>query len=115
MSVQIWEADEKHAWITDYLPAGVGVADAMDEIRQFAYSTFEYMDKDSDGFIDRLELQDALNLIAPQARERSFVLFLLFHLNEIAAAFTEECITRSDGISKDDLEAYFIRFRRKYS
>jgi hypothetical protein len=115
MQVQIWEADEKHAWITDYLPAGVGVADAMDEIRLFAYSTFEYMDKDSDGFIDRLELEASLGAMAPQARERSFVLFLLFHLNEIAAAFTEECITRSDGISKDDLEAYFVRFRRKYS
>lgn len=110
--MQVWESDEKHAWITDYLPAGVGVAGAMDEIRVFAYGAFDYLDKDSDGFIDRLELESALRETRPDARECSFIRFLLFHLREIAASFTEECITRSDGISRGDLEMYFLRFQK---
>ena len=108
--MHVWEADEKHAWITDYHPAGVEAHGAMEEIKLFAYGAFEALDRDSDGFIDRHELEESFKILEPLARERAFVLFMLCHLSEIAAAFKEECITRSDGISRGDLDAYFARF-----
>jgi hypothetical protein len=111
--MQVLEWDQRNAWISDYHPAGIQVQDAMDEIKVFAYGAFDHLDKDGDGFLDRAELETAFGSLNPLARERSFVLFLLFHLTEIAAAYNEECITRSDGISRSDLDAYFHRFDHK--
>ncbi len=110
--MHIVHTDEKHAWITDYHPSGVEAKGAMDEIKQFAYGAFEALDRDADGFIDRKELELAFGSLNPLARERAFVMFLLCHLKEIAAAYAEECITRSDGISRHDLDAYFHRFNK---
>ncbi|HEY9680283.1 MAG TPA: EF-hand domain-containing protein [Oculatellaceae cyanobacterium] len=84
----------------------------MDEIKSFAYGAFEALDADGDGFIDKWELETALKRLPPPARERSFVVFMICHLTEIADAHHEECITRSDGISRVDLDSYFQRFQR---
>jgi Ca2+-binding EF-hand superfamily protein len=110
--MQVWEQDSKHAWIKDYHPAGVQALDAMDEIKAFAFGAFEALDADGDGFIDRWELEAALKNLSPLMRERSFVVFLLCHVQEIADAHQEECITRSDGISRSDLAAYFERYQK---
>lgn len=108
--MKVFESDQQSAWITDYLPAGIEVSGAMGEIKAFAYGAFDLLDSDHDGFLDRRELEAAFSNLSPHVRERSFVLFLLTHLNEIAAAFEEECVTRADGISRSDLDAYFVRF-----
>lgn len=102
-------ADEEiyEEWRRPKRENGVQVADAFQEIQEFAYRSFEVMDKDGDGFISRTELNYFLNSSATSARAKSFIRFMLYRLDDIKKAFVEDVNPDTDGISRGDIREYF--------
>lgn len=90
---------------------GIQVADAFQEIQEFAYRSFEVMDKDSDGFISRSELNFFLNSSATSARAKSFIRFMLYRLDDIKKAYIEDVNPDTDGISRGDIKEYFDKLQ----
>ena len=99
------EYDNK--WYTRQSPHGISVADTLNEIKEFAYKTFEILDQDGNGFISKNELQEALVGNKLDWRERSYVGFLLRRIEDIADAYHEEWQPEEMGISKADIQEYF--------
>ncbi|MBX9568283.1 MAG: EF-hand domain-containing protein [Candidatus Obscuribacterales bacterium] len=75
-------------------------------VKEFAYRSFDQLDRDGNGFIELTELEDALENDALGNREKSFVMFLLNNLQQIAEMVHEEG-DPNDGVSRQDLESYF--------
>ena len=96
-------------WYKRQSPSGIRVADTLDEIKQFAYSTFDNLDKDGNGFISKSELQEALVSKDYDWRERSYISFLLRRIDDISEAYEEEWDSKEEGISKVDIQEYFKR------
>lgn len=74
-------------------------------IREFAYSSFDRLDKDADGFIQRKELVSVLENETLDSREKSFVTFLLNSHEQISSMNDET--SDAQGISRNDIELYF--------
>lgn len=74
-------------------------------IKEFAYRSFDLLDKDKDGFLQRAELKSELENGQLDSREKSFVSFLLNSHEQIASMNDEAA--QSDGISRQDIEYYF--------
>ena len=85
----------------------MNIADTLNEIKQFAYTTFEQIDKDGNGFISKEELQEVLVGSTLGWRERSYVSFLIRRIDDIAAAYEEEWQSENAGISRADIQEYF--------
>ncbi len=83
------------------------VAKNLDDIKQYAYSAFDSLDKNGNGFIETSELTQVLDDPTVGMREKSFITFLLNHQSEIADAVQEGHPEHADGISRLDLEKYF--------
>jgi EF-hand domain len=83
------------------------VAQNIEDIKQFAYSAFDILDKNGNGFIESTELVAALEDPAVGMREKSFITFLLTNHAEIADAVKEGVPEHTEGISRLDLELYF--------
>jgi|AGTN01.1.fsa_nt_gi hypothetical protein len=101
------------AWYKNSQPhKGMRVADAFDEIKNFAYCSFDQLDTNGDGFISREELAIALSKRGMCWRERSFLAFLLRRIDDIQASFNEglEC---EEGISRADIGEYFKLIRSR--
>ncbi|MBI2809439.1 MAG: hypothetical protein HYX67_01215 [Candidatus Melainabacteria bacterium] len=94
-------------WHKPHRDHGIEIADAFQEIQQFAYSAFEVMDKDSDGFVSRTELNYFLNSKATSNRAKSFIRFMLYRLDDIKKAYIEDANSDTDGISRGDIRNYF--------
>lgn len=90
---------------------GVEIADAFHEIQEFAYRSFEVMDKDSDGFVSRTELNYFLNSKATSMRAKSFIRFMLYRLDDIKKAHVEDVNPDTDGISRGDIHNYFDKLQ----
>lgn len=76
------------------------------EIREFAYKSFDLLDKDGNGFIETNELEEAMRSDRLGNRERSFIVFLLNNQEQIAEMHDEGSGPRQ-GISREDLDDYF--------
>lgn len=90
---------------------GIEIADAFQEIQAFAYRSFEVMDKDSDGFVSRTELNYFLNSKSTSMRAKSFIRFMLYRLDDIKKAHVEEINPDTDGISRGDICKYFDKLQ----
>ncbi|CAN5413255.1 hypothetical protein BH11CYA1_BH11CYA1_44290 [soil metagenome] len=76
-------------------------------IRDYAYKAFDRLDKDGNGFIESTELHLARLDPAMDAKEKSFIAFLLNNQEAIADMVVEDKPGPRLGISRDDLESYF--------
>ena len=84
------------------------VKDKLQAIKTFAYNSFDKLDGDKNGYLDREELIGALVSEKTSPAEREFISFLLNNQEQIADAF-DECDPNNvrNGISRQDLDAYF--------
>ncbi len=71
------------AWVSDYVPTGTA-ADAINEIKVYAYSAFDKLDQNGNGFIETDELQSFLKDADTNEREKSFITFLLNNLSRLS-------------------------------
>lgn len=95
------------SWYKRQSPSGIRVADTLDEIKEFAFSTFDSLDKDKNGFISKVELQEALISKTYDWRQRSYISFLLRRIEDIADSYDEEWTSEKEGISRTDIQEYF--------
>lgn len=101
------EPDEfEKAWVSNYVPKGT-VQDSINQIKEYAYKSFDALDANGNGFIERSELEAALKSDATPAREKSFITFLLSNQEAISDQVKEDPTGPKGGISRLDLDAYF--------
>ncbi len=79
----------------------------LSQIKDFAYKTFDKIDRNSNGYLEYSELEIALTTPGRDAREKHFIRFLLDNHDHIADSFDEGEQSQPDAISRQDLEAYF--------
>lgn len=79
----------------------------LNDIRDFAYSSFDRLDLDGNGFISRSELLHAMEHGNLGHRELSFVMFLLNNQSQIEEMFDDGDGDVPLGISRQDIEVYF--------
>ncbi len=96
-------ANDSNAWFSDIVGDGSNVSDQLQAIKNFAYNSFDKLDKDKNGFISRKELEVAIAADLDQT-EQKFLVFLLDNHEQIAEACDD---AELDGISRNDLEQYF--------
>src|SRR5262245_61090427 len=96
------------AWFSKASPSGMRTADVdLEEVKNFAFNAFGRLDANSDGFIERKELQAALDHPGTSEREKSFITFLIHRIDEIKDAYQEEWAQKNEGISRVDIQEYF--------
>ncbi|MBU6452276.1 MAG: hypothetical protein KGS72_10885 [Cyanobacteria bacterium REEB67] len=98
--------DFQSAWVNDYVPTGTA-ADAIQEIKAYAYKAFDQLDQNGNGYIETDELQSFLNNPETPGREKSFITFLLSNQEAISQSVLEGATAPKSGISRLDLDAYF--------
>lgn len=98
--------DFESAWVSNYVPKD-SAADAILQIKDWAYKAFDKLDLDSNGYIEKHELEEVLKDEATPAREKSFITFLLNNQVAIADSVHEGSTSVEGGITRMDLEAYF--------
>lgn len=79
----------------------------LTRIKEFAYRTFDTIDRNGNGYLEYTELETALTKPGTDAREKSFIEFLLANCDNIADTVDEGAHSMPDAISRQDLEAYF--------
>lgn len=84
-----------------------GMTYELTRIKEFAYKTFDTLDRNGNGYLEYTELEDALTTPGRDAKEKSFIQFLLDNREAIADSFDEGEESMLDSISRKDLEAYF--------
>ena len=101
------EKDEfEKSWVNDYVPTGTA-ADAINDVKTYAYTAFDKLDQNGNGYIETEELQSFLKNPDTPEREKSFITFLLNNQQAIAHQVQEGASAPKDGISRLDLDAYF--------
>jgi hypothetical protein len=93
-----------HASTEDH---NLSVISNLAAVKDFAYKSFDVLDKDGNGFIETHELTGILESGSLDNREKSFVVFLLNNREQIAQMNDEGSQSPVDGISRSDIEAYF--------
>lgn len=76
-------------------------------IKEFAYRTFDSIDRNGNGYLEYSELEDALTRPGMSSKEKNFIAFLLANHDHIADTVDEGAQSCPDAISRADLEAYF--------
>lgn len=79
----------------------------IEAIRVYAYEAFDKLDTNGNGFIETEELYAAIDNEDIPMREKSYIMFLLTHQQEIADSQDEGVEDMRDGISRLDIEHYF--------
>ncbi len=79
----------------------------LSKIKEFAYRTFDTIDRNGNGYLEYSELEIALTKPGTNAREKNFIEFLLANCDNIADTVDEGEHSMPDAISRQDLEAYF--------
>jgi len=97
---------DSDSWLKDLKHPEKSMAENLESIREFAYKSFDKLDKNGNGFLEFDELYAALAGDVLNAQEKSFVSFLLANEPAIAEA-CDEGLYVTDGISRKDIEAYF--------
>lgn len=92
------------AWFSQY--STKNVIDNLEEIKAYAFQAFDRLDSNQNGFIERSELEQALASPNTSEREKSFITFLLNNQEAIAESYDEEW-QQNEGISRNDIQAYF--------
>ncbi len=77
------------------------------KIKEFAYRTFDTIDRNGNGYLEYTELETALTKPGTNSREKSFIEFLLANCDNIADTVDEGEGSMPDAISRQDLEEYF--------
>jgi len=98
--------DFENAWVSDYVPTGTA-ADAIHEIKAYAYKAFDKLDQNGNGYIEKDELEAFLKSAETPDREKSFITFLLNNQEAISHSVLEGATAPKGGISRLDLDAYF--------
>lgn len=106
MSQQFADKNFEHSWFSSYKGNDSPTPD-LTAIRDYAFNCFDKLDANKNGFIEMKELRLALADPNADARERSFIIFLLNNHKEICDSFKEPGAGNPDGISRDDIESYF--------
>jgi serine/threonine protein kinase len=88
------------------------VIEQLDEIKAFAYSSFDRIDTNGDGFISEQELQDAIMDEKTPWRQKSYLNFLLRRLGDVQSSYDEEWAPDHAGISRADIQEYFNLVKR---
>ncbi len=83
------------------------IAERLEEIKSFAYSSFDLIDKNSDGFISQDELQAAIMDEQVPWRQKAYISFLLRRFDDVQSSYNEEWAPDHDGISRADIQEYF--------
>ncbi|HEY9730915.1 MAG TPA: hypothetical protein V6C89_03335 [Drouetiella sp.] len=78
----------------------------IEDIKQYAYSAFDQLDANKNGFIEMDELAAHLNDPNVPMREKSFISFLINNHDDIEKACAEGGESKN-GISRLDIEFYF--------
>ncbi|HEY9734387.1 MAG TPA: serine/threonine-protein kinase [Drouetiella sp.] len=77
------------------------------EVKRFAMSSFDKLDRNRDGFLSKEELVQACIAVSPNRREHALLSFLVSNLEDIQnVANSGERRTR--GVSRHDLSEYFL-------
>ncbi len=79
----------------------------IEQIRQYAYEAFDKLDTNGNGFIETSELYAALDDPETPMKEKSYIMFLLTHQEEISDCEDEGVPEMVNGISRLDLDLYF--------
>jgi hypothetical protein len=99
------EKPSQTAWLSHQ--DGISVKSSLNDIKVFAYGAYDKLDQDADGFVTKAELSNGFTDPSVGWREKSFLLFLIRRIEDIAAAYTEEWADEKCGISRVDLQEYF--------
>ncbi len=102
-------AGTEDTWFSDIIGDGSQIGDQLKAVKDFAYSSFDKLDKDGNGFLSRKELELALAADL-QNTEKKFLEFLLDNHEQICEACDDGRVS-ADGISRQDLEFYFELIR----
>lgn len=92
-------------WFADLIGNGVNATEQLKSVKEFAYKSFDAIDKDKNGYLSHLELEYAINE-SSDYRQRAFLKFLLDNHEQIAES-EDDSAHLEDGISRQDLESYF--------
>lgn len=107
---------EKEWYDAKRLGHGLRVADTLDEVKTFAFESFDRLDKNADGFISKAELVEAMNDDRWGWREKSYICFMLRRIDDIQEAYDEQwSCQKQEGISRADVQEYFKVIRTKIS
>lgn len=93
------------AWLSHQ--DGISVKSSLNDIKVFAYGAYDKLDQDADGFVTKAELSSGFTDPDVGWREKSFLLFLIRRIDDIAAAYDEEWSDNKCGMSRVDLQEYF--------
>lgn len=99
--------NEENAWFGGSSSSSGSMTYELTRIKEFAYKTFDTLDRNGNGYLEYTELEDALTTPGRDAKEKSFIQFLLDNREAIADSFDEGEDSMLDSISRADLEAYF--------
>jgi hypothetical protein len=83
------------------------VAVDLNDVREFAYKSFDDLDADRNGYLTRVELLKTLEHGDLDNRESSFIMFLLNNHEQIVEMNEDSKPEQADGISREDIELYF--------
>lgn len=96
---------KSESWFADLIGNGANAVEQLKAIKDFAYKSFDAIDKDKNGFLSREELEQAIRE-GSEYKQRAFLKFILDNQDQIAEA-EEDSANIEDGISRRDLESYF--------
>lgn len=97
-------SNSSNTWFADLIGDGSSLPEQMQQIKTFAYASFDRLDQNNNGFLSQEELENALKEPSIPEKEKAFLKFLLENHQQIADAANEDS---PDGISRQDLESYF--------
>lgn len=94
-------------WLHEHTAeVNISVIKNLAAVREFAFKSFDLLDRDGNGFIETEELLDILENGELSNREKSFVNFLLNNQPQIAE-MQDEITSPPGAISREDLKHYF--------
>ncbi len=96
---------KSESWFAELIGHGANAKEQLQAVKEYAYKSFDAIDRDKNGFLTRQELEQALHN-SSDYKQRSFLKFILDNHEQIAEA-EDDSVHAEDGISRDDLESYF--------
>lgn len=106
-------ADDNKTWFTP--SPGLSIVEEMSSIQDYAYRVFDDLDTNSDGYLQWRELQAAMLSPTTNDREKKFIQFLMDNQRAISASYDEGVTPPKDGMSRNDLLAYFSMIREMFT
>lgn len=79
----------------------------LEQIKDFAFNTFDKLDTNGNGFIETDELYAYMQGENTPMKEKSYIMFLLTNQKEIAETYKDKGGEQQEGISRADLNLYF--------